>query len=116
MAWVLLFAVALLAAFGVWLLRRDAPASAAEPELPGGLLIRTLDGSGMRAVTGGPKQRGDAGGAFGGGGGDGAAPAECCRNQGLAAPRAPIVASTTDAIRDGRAGGALMGRAAILAD
>jgi hypothetical protein len=26
------------------------------------------------------------------------APAECCRNQGLAAPRAPIVASTTDAI------------------
>ena len=69
--WVLVFTAVLFVAFCVWLFRRDAAASAAEPELPGGLLIRTLDGSGMRAVTGGPKQRGDAGGAFGGGGGDG---------------------------------------------
>jgi hypothetical protein len=69
--WVFVFGSAAFAAFVYWLLRRETPTPTAEPELPGGLLITTLDGSGMRAVTGGPKRRGNAGGAFGGGSGDG---------------------------------------------
>lgn len=68
---VVVLGFAVLVAFGVWLFRREASASEAEPEPVGGLHITTLDGRGLRAASGLPLRRGGSDASFVGGGDSG---------------------------------------------